>query len=115
MDPKNLHLRRIYVPEYGEVLSSISRDELLQRTDSRAWPRYITPDYARALVDEVFSKFCTGSYWFFGGLLTLLEQASQGSGISLDDENYLQLLAVLATLSDEMSNPVVLYSADLLV
>lgn len=115
MDPKNLTLQRIYLPEYGGVYSSLSLDEILERTAHRSWPRVVTPEYASELVDEVFAKFCTGSYWFFGGLLTLLEQVSRGEPVRLDDKNYLQLLAVLATLADETSNPVVLYPAGLLV
>ena len=115
MNPKNLTLYRIYLPEYGDVYSSLSLEDILERTRHRLCPRVVTPEYARSLVDEVFANFCTGTYWFFGGVLTLLERAGQGEPITLDDGNRLQLLAVIATLADETSNPVVLYPVDLLV
>lgn len=73
-------------------------------------------DFAGRLMDEVWKHFCSGTYWFFGGLVTLLEARSLGGPeVDLDEANYVQLLAVLATLHDPESNPVVLYPVDLLV
>lgn len=141
MIPKNLHLQRIALPELGlrrPMLCSISRDEFLDRItqqrdlecfesctlvfdDKRRLSidcplRRPTQDFAHRLVDEVFKHFCTGTYWFFGGVLTLLERIGNGGPeIDLDDENYVQLLAVIATLHDPESNPVVLYPLDSLV
>lgn len=143
MTPKNLHLQRISLPEFAlaqPLLSSISREEILNRLqqqddlecfetmtlvfdekrrltiDSPEVLRAPTVDFAARLMDEVFKHFCSGSYWFFGGVLTLLERrANGGPDLTLDDENYIQLLAVIATLHDPESNPVVLYPVDLLV
>jgi hypothetical protein len=141
MIPKNLHLQRISLPEFGlaaPMLSSLSREEFLNRLsqqddlecfgtctlkfdDQRRLTidcpmRAPSEDFARRLMDEVFRHFCTGSYWFFGGVLTLLEKrANGGPEVELDMENYVQMLAVLATLHDPESNPVVLYPVDSLV
>lgn len=143
MIPKNLHLQRISLPEFGlaqPLLCSLSRDEilnrLLQQEDLECFDsttlvfdekrrltiensmelRAPSIDFASRLMEEVFKHFCSGTYWFFGGVLTLLERrANGGPGGLLDQENYLQLLAVLATLHDPESNPVVLYSLNSLV
>jgi len=141
--PKNIHLQTVSLPEFGlafPLLSSLSRDELLNRLlqqndiecfntctlvfdenrrlkiDCPQTLRKPSVDFARRLTDEVYKHFCTGTYWFFGGVLTLLERRGNGGPeVELDRENYIQLLAVLATLHDSESNPVVLYSTDLLV
>ncbi len=141
MTPKNLRLQRIALPEFGlrtPLLSSLSREELLDRIqqqndlecfgtctlvfdDKRRLTidcpiRTPTEDFARRLTDEVYRHFCTGTYWFFGGVLTLLERrANGGPEVELDEENYVQMLAVIATLHDPESNPVVLYLLDSLV
>lgn len=143
MIPRNLHLQRISLPEFGlaqPLLSSLSREELLDRLqqqddlecfdsmtlvfddkrrltiENRMELGAPSIEFSANLMEEVFKHFCSGTYWFFGGVLTLLERrANGGPQVMLDHENYLQLLAVLATLHDPESNPVVLYSANLLV
>ena len=143
MTPTNLRLQRISLPEFGlaaPMLCSLDREEMLNRLqqqddlecfatctlvfdekrrltiDCPQTLRVPTVDFASRLMDEVFKHFCSGSYWFFGGVLTLLERrGSGGEEVTLDTENYVQLLAVLATLHDPESNPVVLYQVDSLV
>lgn len=137
MTPHNLRLHRITLPEFGLIepmLCSLLREEMLNRLqqqddlecfatctlvfdenrrltiDCPQTLRTPTQEFAAHLMEQVFKHFCTGTYWFFGGVLTLLERRGNGGEqISLDDENYIQLLAVLATLHDPESNPVVLY------
>lgn len=142
MTPTNLKLQKIALPELNllmPLLSSIPRDEildrLLQQRDLECFQsrtlvfdedrrltiedyqvcRRPTKEFATDLMNCVFSHFCTGTYWFFGGVLTLLESCANGEKVVLDTENYIQLLAVIATLYDSESNPVVLYPVDLLV
>lgn len=143
MSPKNIHLQRISLPEFGlaePMLCSLSREEMLNRLyqqndleclgtctlvfdenrrltiDCPQTLRVPSVDFASRLMDEVFKHFCSGSYWFFGGVLTLLERRGNGGEeVTLDRDNYVQLLAVIATLYDQESNPVVLYPVDLLV
>lgn len=138
--PKNLHLQRISLPELSlgiPLICSISREEFLNRLcqpdaefnsktlvfgEGRSLT--VTPEdlnfpsqeFASQLMDEVFKHFCSGTYWFFGGVLTLLEKRGNGGPeVALGLDNYVQLLAVIATLHDSESNPVVLYPANLLV
>lgn len=143
MTPHNLHLHRITLPEFGLIepmLCSLHREEMLNRLqqqddlecfetctiifdekrrltiDCPQILRRPSQDFAFRLMEQVFKHFCTGTYWFFGGVLTLLERRGNGGeDICLDNENYIQLLAVLATLHDAESKPVVLYPVDLLV
>lgn len=143
MTPKNLSLHRISLPEFGlaePMLCSLPREEMLnrlqQQDDLECFAtctlvfdenRRLTIDcpqtlrapsvsFSGRLMDQVFKHFCTGTYWFFGGVLTLLERrANGGDDVVLDRDNYVQLLAVLATLHDSESNPVVLYPVDSLV
>lgn len=137
MTPKNIRLYRISLPEFGltePMLCSLTREEMLNRLqqqddlecfetctivfdenrrltiDCPQTLRVPSQDFAARLMEQVFKHFCTGTYWFFGGVLTLLERRGNGGDeIKLDHENYIQLLAVLATLHDSESNPVVLY------
>lgn len=143
MTPANLKLYRIALPEFGiskPLICSLSREDLLNRLQQQSdlecfesttlvfdEDRRLTiediedlyrPSVALAgcLMDEVFKHFCTGTYWWFGGVLTLLEYRGLGGPeVELDQDNYVQLLAVIATLHDPNSKPVMLYPAELLV
>jgi hypothetical protein len=141
--PQNIKPHRISLPEFGlafPLVCSLPREEILDRLqqqpdlecfesttlvfdedrrltiDDLEDLRRPSKDLAARLMDEVFRHFCTGTYWWFGGVLTLLETRGLGGPeIELDDENFIQLLAVLATLHDTNSKPVMLFSAGMLV
>lgn len=143
MTPQNIRLHRITLPEFGLIepmLSSLTREDFLDRLQQQDdlecfgtctivfdENRRLTIDcpqtlrtpsvqFASHLMEQVFKHFCTGTYWFFGGVLTLLERRGLGGPeVTLDNDNYIQLLAVLATLHHPESNPVVLYPIESLV
>lgn len=140
MTPENVKPCLIALPEFGirtPLISSVPRDELLNRLqqqndlecfesttlvfdedrrftiDDIEELQKPSQDFCARLMDQVYSHFCTGTFWWFGGVLTLLETRGLGGPeIELDGDNYLQLLAVLATLHDPHSKPVMLIRSE---
>lgn len=140
MTPENVKPQLYTLPELGlrmPLIGSVSRDEmlnrLLQQDDLECFEsttlvfdedrRFTiddledlqkpTVDFCSRLMDQVYAHFCTGTFWWFGGVLTLLEQRGLGGPeIELDQDNYIQLLAVLATLHDPNSKPVMLIRSE---
>lgn len=92
--------------------SSFRKLTILHREDFEA----PSSEFCKDLMNCVFEHFCTGTFAWFAEVLLELESASlMDRPAQLDKAAILQLLAVIATLYDENSKPVLLYPVDSLV
>lgn len=125
---------------FGEILSSIPQEELLNRLRQQPDLEFLestTLKFSSGLqltisdhediskpscqlcsdvMTLVYQHCCSGTYGWFVDLCLALESAElMGSHAELSTPQVLQFLALVATFDDVNSTPVLLYMTDLLV
>ena len=120
MVSKPLSNLKLHIFKYqgNMVLCSIPEEELNQRTklfiqevfkENFSYP--LSQRDCKILTEYAFSHFCTGTYWWFAKIMYDLEEVHLHGGEWCPENNQetLQLMALMATCMDELSVPVMLY------
>ena len=124
---KKLLLKKIDLSDlgFGEVLSSVDREDINCLLSSQclvlrdftcpiegSFKDFLrSPSFLDPIVERIWKNFCTGTYWFFGSVILQMESGNP----LFSEEDSLQFLAILVTLLDPQSQPVVLYQVEKLV